>query len=276
MEKFEDLTGVRFGRLVAVEPVQSEKSLKWRCSCDCGGEAITTGSKLKSGHTKSCGCLQRERTSQASIKDLSQKRFGRLKVIERVSSMGERAKYRCVCDCGNIIVADGGNLVTGKTKSCGCIRKELASKLKLSHGKHGTRLYRCWRNMISRCEDPSNKEYKNYGARKITVCDNWRSDFQAFYKWALENGYCEELTIERIDVNKGYSPENCTWADVYTQARNKCNNVFITHNGRTMILEDWARETGISSKTIRNRIKSGWAVSDALKKRPTGAARRRW
>lgn len=264
--KFIDLTGQKFGRLTAVSPVRVNNNIRWKCICECGGTTITSSTKLKSGHTQSCGCLQRERTSKSCRKDKVGQKFGKLTVLERIDKMGERAKYKCKCDCGNIVIVEGCNLSTGMTKSCGCIRKENTKMLKLSHGQCGTRLYKCWRNMINRCENPNNKGYKNYGNRGIKVCDEWHN-FDEFYKWASSNGYKDTLTIERIDVNKGYYPNNCTWADNYTQARNRTDNVRLKFNGKEMILTDWAKEVGINYKTISDRLKRGWTVEEALTKK---------
>lgn len=263
MGKFIDLTGQRFGRLVAVRPNREKKYLRWECECDCGGTTITVGSKLTSGHTQSCGCLQRERTSEACKKDYTGQVFGRLTVLHRESSIGENAKYLCRCECGNFIVVNGCNLVTGATKSCGCVRKERTSKLKLSHGQAGTRLYRCWRNMKDRCDNPNNNEYKNYGGRGIKVCKEW-TNFNPFYDWAISHGYQNNLTIERIDVNGNYCPENCTWITRYAQARNRTDNRTISFNGKTMIITDWAKELGISEATIRHRLNIGWSIERTL------------
>lgn len=265
MSKFVDLTGKRFGRLVAQSFVKENGQIRWICTCDCGGTAITTGTKLRNGHTSSCGCLQKERTSNACKKDHSGEKYGKLSVIRRMPEKGKGVKYECVCDCGNHVIVMGCNLITGATRSCGCIRKEKTRKLRLSHGKCETRIYTCWRNMLSRCENEKNTEYKNYGKRNIHVCAEWHN-FQKFYKWSVSNGYDDSLTIERIDVNKGYSPENCTWATTYTQARNKTNNVKIEFKGKTKIITDWAKEVGICDSTIRHRLKKGMTIDEALTK----------
>ena len=256
MGKFIDLTGMRFGRLVVLKrSPDAGKGVKWICRCDCGNTTAVYAAKLKNGHTQSCGCLQKERTSLACRKDLTGETFGRLTVLHAACRTPYgHYRYVCQCDCGNIITVDGANLTSGATKSCGCFRKEVTRELKLSHGMVGTRIYRCWRNMFQRCYSPKNKEYKNYGGRGIFVCEDWH-DFKKFYAWAIANGYRDNLTIDRIDVNKGYCPENCRWADWYTQARNRTNNVFITIDGKTMIQEDWARELNISSATLRKRRK---------------------
>lgn len=267
MGKFVDLTGQRFGRLTAASHIKENGRIKWVCICDCGGKTVTTSTKLKSGHTQSCGCIQRERTSDVCKKDLCGMRFGKLMVISRVSRMGEKAKYKCKCDCGNTAVLYACNLVSGSTTSCGCFRSEKTRQLKLSHGQHGSRLYKCWQNMITRCENPNSNGYKNYGGRGISVCPEWK-DFDVFYAWAMSSGYSDGLTIERIDVNGGYAPENCTWADSFTQSRNRTDNRVIAYNGKTMIVTDWANETGINEATIRHRLNKGWSVEDALTRRP--------
>lgn len=256
MGKFIDISGMKFGRLTPIEPIHINGSLKWKCKCDCGKETIADSSKLRSGHTKSCGCLQRERVSESSKKDITGTTFGRLFVIEQTSNMGEKTMYLCKCSCGNTTIVNRGNLVSGATTSCECYRKEKTSKLNRIHGEHGTRLYRCWRNMIDRCTNKNNKEYKNYGGRDIFVCEQWLLSFESFYQWATSNGYSEELTIERIDVNGNYCPENCTWIELNKQAKNRTNNHRITFDGETMILSDWARKLGVSPSTIKYRLKN--------------------
>lgn len=278
MASLTDLTGQKFGRLLVVEQNRDKRYVRWKCLCDCGGVTITTTSKLKSGHTKSCGCLQRERSSKASRKDLTGEKFGRLEVLYRAGEIGKRTKYVCKCECGNSIIVYGCNLVTGATASCGCARKESAAKLRFSHGKWGSRLYRCWRNMIDRCNNPKNKEYRNYGGRGICVCQEWESSFETFYLWAMSNGYRDDLTIERIDVDSGYSPKNCTFADYHVQSRNRTNNRKITFRGETMVITDWAKEVGISEATIRKRLNHGWSVEKTMTmptKNPDGKARKR-
>lgn len=263
MGKFVDLKGLRFGRLTVVRMERNNGRIKWICECDCGGATVTDTSRLKSGQTQSCGCLQRERTSKACKKDLSGEKFGELLVLKRISKTGEPALYLCKCDCGKTTVVRGCNLKSGATKSCGCLRRKATAGLRYSHGKHNTKIYKCWCNMRDRCSNQNNKEYSAYGGRGIHVCDEW-SKFSTFYNWAMLNGYDEDLTIERIDVNKNYCPENCTWVNRHDQSRNRTDNRKITFNGKTMILKDWGDEIGINEATIRNRLNSGWTVEKAL------------
>lgn len=192
--------------------------------------------------------------------DLTGKRYGRLTVIKEV----ERIRYpsgipdrmwECVCDCGNIFRCNSGRLRSGNTKSCGCLRKEMASKKSYKHGGSKTKLYRIWDEMNGRCHCETNKAFKNYGARGIIVCDEWRNDFSAFRLWAISNGYQEGLTIERVNNNGNYSPDNCKWIPRSDQPRNRRNCHLITYNGETKTLSEWSRELHVDRECVRNKEK---------------------
>ena len=166
-------------------------------------------------------------------KDLTGQRFGRLTVIaENGSNRYRQMTWQCLCECGNRITVVGHLLTGGHTKSCGCLKLEQSIRNlpntpsgedspTYKHGGEGTRLYRIWKGMRQRCYNPNIKNYANYGGRGITVCDEWRNSFEAFRDWALANGYCDDLSIDRIDNDKGYSPDNCRWATSQTQALNR-------------------------------------------------------
>lgn len=122
-----------------------------------------------------------------------------------------------------------------------------------------TRLYEIWRGMKRRCNDGNRKEYQIYGGRGIKVCKEWETSFNAFRNWALNNGYNDTLTIERNDVNGNYEPSNCRWATKKEQANNRRDNKFLTHNGKTLTVAQWAKELNIHENTLRNRIQKGWS-----------------
>ncbi len=160
------------------------------------------------------------------------KRFGRLTVIEESPTRKNKTVYWiCKCDCGDTTKPIKGTaLRDGTTKSCGCLLPEVTRKRCFVHGLRQTRLYRIWDNMIQRCTNPNRTEYKNYGGRGITVCDEWKNDFQTFYDWAMAHGYADNLTIDRKDNDKSYSPDNCRWSTMKEQQNNRRNNRIRTNS----------------------------------------------
>ena len=136
---------------------------------------------------------------------------------------------------------------------------------KITHGQRHTRLYSIWTDMKTRCNNPKRAKYARYGARGIKVCDEWCNSFEAFYEWAMANGYADNLTIDRKDNDKGYSPENCRWITMEEQASNKSTNHLITHEGQTFTMAEWARITGIPRLVLKDRIcRYGWDSGRAL------------
>lgn len=220
MTRYKDISGNKYGLLTAVEYVGKDKfnNALWRCECECGNEKIVNRKALVCGDTRSCGCLH--------AYQLQGRKFGRLTVIELQGTNHRRHNmWHCKCECGNEVNVSATDLITGHTRSCGCLMRETATETMTTHGKSKERLYTVWQGMIGRCNRPSLKCYKNYGGRGIEVCDEWR-DYEAFRQWALENGYDEnaprgQCTIDRIDVNGNYEPSNCRWVDAKTQAQNQ-------------------------------------------------------
>ena len=200
------------------------------------------------------------------LKDLVGQRFGRLVVLERSGTQCGSAMWLCKCDCGNMVVSNGHNLRRGVTKSCGCNKSEATRKIVTTHGQSKTRLYRTWTGMKQRCSNPNRKAYKDYGGRGIVVCEEWNNSFEAFYDWAINSGYSDNLTIDRIDNDGSYCPENCRWVSRTEQANNKSTNNYITVNGETHTKAEWTKITGVSRATIDGRLKRGWTIEEALKK----------
>jgi hypothetical protein len=188
--------------------------------------------------------------------DLTGMRFGRLVVINFSKRDGKSSYWNCICDCGNEHIVRSDVLRKGISKSCGCLQIELLRKRITTHGlkKKNKRLYEIWQGMKRRCAYKKTINYDRYGGRGITVCNEWKNDFHAFYSWALSHGYKENLTIDRIDNNGNYCPENCHWTTMFYQNRNKSNNHILTFNGVTKVLSDWALETGVSRRTLTRRL----------------------
>lgn len=155
------------------------------------------------------------------LRDLTGQKFGRLTVLQRAETINKRTRWLCRCDCGEEVIVEAYNLTKGHTQSCGCLQKEATAKASTTHGMRNSRLYRIWNCMHTRCYRKSYHAYKHYGGRGIAICDEWLHDFQAFYDWAMENGYKDNLTIDRIDSNGNYSPSNCRWTTMAIQNKNK-------------------------------------------------------
>ena len=197
----------------------------------------------------------------SKVIEMSGRRFGLLTVIDRAESKSGKAYWNCVCDCGNVTVASGSNLRSGAVKSCGCLLK----KEKDTHHLSGTRLYRIWRAMINRCTDENYWAYKYYGAKGVTICEQWENDFVEFKNWSESSGYCDSLTLDRIDNNKGYSPENCKWSTRKQQSNNRSFCKMIEYQGRTQTLMQWCEELGLNYKRTHSRLyRCGWTFEQAI------------
>lgn len=203
--------------------------------------------------------------------DLTGQRFGRFTVMERGNSKNNEVMWLCRCDCGNEKFVEGHHLKDGTSKSCGCINKERFE----THGKSNTRLFRIWTGMKQRCYNCKTQYYKIYGGHGIEVCEEWRNDFQTFYDWAMANGYSENLSIDRIDSDGNYEPLNCRWVTNVEQANNKRSNYLLELNGKIQTITKWSKEFGISTQTIKHRIKKlGWSVEKAITVSPNSNGNR--
>lgn len=194
--------------------------------------------------------------------DLTGRCFGQLRVVK----LGNRAKcgkirWVCQCDCGNQVEVRSDHLLSGHTTSCGCYN----GCCHATHNKTNTRLFRIWGNMKSRCFHTNDKDYKNYGGRGIAVCEEWSNSFEKFYEWSISNGYNDYLTIDRIDVNGNYEPNNCRWTTIKHQNNNRRNNKMITYKGETHTLSQWCEKLNLSYDAIEKRLtKYGYSIERAF------------
>jgi hypothetical protein len=195
-------------------------------------------------------------------------RFGKLSVIGEHHRDKKHVFYNCLCDCGNTAITREDCLKSGITRSCGCISRKRMGKINYKHGlsAKNRRLYNIWKKMLDRCYNKKNNRYLRYGGRStapITVCEAWH-DVTTFFEWALANGYKDNLTIDRIDTNGNYCPENCRWADDIRQANNRRTSHVITIHGEALTIAEWERKFGYKAHFIQNRLKNGWSEYDAV------------
>lgn len=188
------------------------------------------------------------------------RRFGRWTIL---ADSPRKGYLVCRCDCGETRAVQTNSVLLGRSRSCGCYMREQTSKATRTHGESGTRLYKAWNSMISRCETPSQTSFKHYGGRGISVCEEWHS-FGVFKEWAISNGYETGLTLDRIDNNGNYCPTNCRWVTKKEQANNRRSSRYVTLSGTTHTLSEWADITGINPSTIAWRIRHGWSDEEIL------------
>ena len=269
MSKTLDLTGQIFGKLNVVSFYGKVNGVrKFLCICECGKETVVSGTKLVSGHTKSCGCYQRERASESNTKDYFGTKIGRWTLVKKIDDGYRSARYLCRCECGTEKVLQYQTLSSGKSKSCGCYRSEIAKITSKKHGLSSHPLYRVWSGIVGRTSCKSNSCYDVYGMRGIRVCDEWR-DFSVFFQWAIDNHWKHGQHIDRINNSEGYSPNNCRIVSPKQNQRNRKSNRHLTVDGITKCLCEWSEIYGVPASTIEKRIDLyGWSVKRAVTEKP--------
>lgn len=187
-------------------------------------------------------------------------RFGKLVVLK---DSGERSsgaiKWLCQCDCGNTCTPVSKRLKNGLTVSCGCHRKTC----RITHGESNSRLYEVWASMKKRVLNPNSERYVNYGGRGIEICKEWM-EYEPFSEWAKNNGYADNLSLDRVNVDGNYEPSNCRWVDNITQMNNTTANHYLEFDNKKLTIAEWSRETGINEGTIRSRLRRNWSIERAL------------
>ena len=193
--------------------------------------------------------------------------YGMLTVV----NTGNESRYcktrtwLCKCECGNEVEIREMAIKTGRTKSCGCLRSTVTIQRETIHGGTHTRLHRIWCGIKSRCNNANRKCYEYYGGKGIRLCDEWLN-FENFREWSFNNGYADNLTIDRIDANGNYEPSNCRWVDVLTQMNNTTRNVKLTYNNETHSLAEWARILNVKYSALKGRYNLGWNVEDMFER----------
>lgn len=196
--------------------------------------------------------------------DLTGHKYGRLLVLSYAGKKHNKTAWLCKCDCGNTAVVTGNAMRKGNTRSCGCLAQE--TKPTRTHGRRHKPEYQSWSGMKTRCTNPNQASYAHYGGRGIKVCKRWMNSFEAFFEdmGPRPKGH----SLERIDRDGDYEPNNCRWATITEQANNTSQNNRIAFRGRKLTISEWAEETGIERRTIARRLGLGWSVRRALTEKP--------
>lgn len=250
---------MRFYMLEVIKPAKPNgQYLKWECLCDCGKTINTTPNRLIRGHARSCGCKKFHR--QPSKIEAGQK-VALLTAIEMLPEIeGEPRKWKFKCDCGKEKDIIEISVTRGVTKSCGCMAKP-----KPKYGDVPSRFipeYKIWKDMKRRCSGKS-KKHRTYILRGTSVCDRWKNSFENFYN-DMGPRPSDKHSIDRIDNEGHYCPENCRWATLYEQSINKSTTAFLTFNGQTLPFKEWCRIYNIPYRRLRSRLDRGWSVEETL------------
>ena len=222
MPKIRDVTGNVYGRLTAVEWAgRLYGKVAWRCRCDCGNEVVLPLTALVSGNTRSCGCYKRSAGNHTNKSDLDGQRFARLLVVGWAGSTKDgQSEWACRCDCGADVVVVRQKLVSGNTRSCGCLKVQEFVERLTKHGMSRSAEYGRWTNIKQRCLNPNNSRWVDYGGRGITLYGPWAESFAAFFA-DVGSPPSPDLTLDRIDNNRGYEPGNVRWSTAKEQVANR-------------------------------------------------------
>lgn len=284
---FEDFDGKQINFLTPIREnpgLAKDGSKLWDFKCVCGNVVTETPYRVISGHIKSCGCMRYKRTKESKprtnvkkrtrIEDYIGRKSHRLTVTGIYIPEGNgRVKLECKCDCGNEkpVYVFPYQFDSGKVQSCGCARFghsecHKGNTSRRTHNMTNDRFYIVWRNMVRRCYNDKVPVYKNYGARGIEVCEEWRKGPVAFVEWCRatypKDG--QKYTVDRIDVNGNYCPENCRWATQTEQMQNTRYNRNITLFGETKCITQWCRNLDIPSHSVYRKVKRGMSFEDAI------------
>lgn len=270
----------RFGAWTVLERDEDRSISKqaqcqfWICHCDCGTIRSVVARNLSRRSSASCGCLSKSYANPI----VEGARFGRWTALKKVSPHAVDSepnqiinKWLCQCDCGNKRLVASTNLRNNSSRSCGCLKSERTKEAKTIHGQKDTRLYRLWAGIKARCFNPNVKAWEHYGGRGISLCQEWANDFSVFAEWAKENGYKDNLTIERRNVDGGYCPENCLFITQKEQGYNKRNTVYITAWSETKTIPEWFLDSRVKAMLankvtedmFRKRLRRGWTIENA-------------
>lgn len=281
-----DYIGKQFYWLTVIGPsdeLAKDGSKQWKFKCVCGNVIDRPPARVigEECHSKSCGCMRyknivhkphdRANLQKVDANSLIGEKKNMLTVVgfERPKEKG-RLKLKCKCDCGNTVFVLPYQFKNGSVKSCGCLKTGAKGphnwdNKRKTHGKSGSRIYDRWVAMISRCYNKDAENYERYGGRGIYVVEEWRYDPTEFIEWSILHGANEPgATIDRIDNDGPYSPENCRWVTMHEQSRNKRNTRLITIDGETMCITDWCSHFGISNQSVYKKVKSGMSFEEAI------------
>lgn len=245
MAQESDITGQKYHRLTAIEYVGGDQ---WIFRCDCGTQKVAKYKDVRLGRTKSCGCLQAENR----MKYHAGQRFGSVVLINHVGN----GYWKLRCDCGKEFVSRVYPYKIGKNRTCGCSLYDGSRQTTHDHSR--TNIYRIWQGIKRRCYNPKYSGFENYGGRGIKMCDRWLHSFENFLADMGERPG-KEYSIDRIDVNGDYSPENCRWATWKQQMNNTTKTIHLSHNGVTHSITEWSEIYGIPLRTAHNRYSSGYS-----------------